>query len=215
MSTISTPVSSSPVPAPLPVSEARYAIPPRAVRRFTVDEYHQLIEQGYFSSDERFELLEGWIVAKMSRNPIHDAAVDLVEQILRRVLGDGWYVRGQKAFTTADSEPEPDVAVVRGSPRDYAARHPGPADAALIVEVANSTLADDREIKGRLYARAGVQEYWIVNLVDRVVEVYRLPATVSGVPTFTQRAVFSIDQTLTFSVSEAVVGPIRVADLMP
>lgn len=213
MSTVYAPTSPSSISSA--DMDVRYGIPPRGVRRFSVDEYHRMIEEGYFQHDERFELLEGWIIAKMSRNPVHDAAVDIAEQILTQVLGDGWYVRGQKALTTSDSEPEPDIVIVRGKPRDYAAQHPGPKDVALVIEVANSSLVDDREFKGRVYARAGVQLFWIINLIDRVIEVHRVPGLVNGVPVYTQREVFTTEQTITFSAGDAVVGPISVADFMP
>lgn len=193
---------------------SRYVTTRLPVRRFTVDEYHWLIEHGFFASDERFELLEGWIVAKMSRNPVHDAAIDVALHLLMRLMPAGWHVRCQSGFTTIDSEPEPDLVVVRGEGRDYIARHPGPPDAAVVIEIANTTLADDRELKGRLYARAGVGVYWIVNLIDRTIEVYSQPSP-AGVPAYARRDVFAIEQAVTFSVDSARVGPIPVAQLMP
>jgi Uma2 family endonuclease len=201
---------SNPAAAP-----GRYDVAPLPVRRFSVAEYHRLIEQGFFAADERFELLEGWIVAKVPRNPVHDSAVDICEQILAGLLPSGWYVRGQKAFTTGDSEPEPDVVVVRGVPRDYKVRHPGPADAAIVIEVANSSLTEDRDLKLRLYARAGVAVYWIVNLIDRTVEVYTQPSIVDGVPTYLRREVFGATQSVSLTVGGSTVGPIRVVDLLP
>jgi Uma2 family endonuclease len=174
-----------------------------------------MINDGYFASDERFELLEGWIVAKVSRNPVHDAAVDLAEQLLAAVMPAGWYVRGQKALTTGDSEPEPDVVIVRGTPRDYAARHPVPSDLALVIEVANTSLAEDRDLKLRVYARAGVAVYWIVNLIDRTIEVYTRPAEVNGVATYAGHEIRSAGQTVTINVGNAVIGPIPVSDFLP
>ena len=102
-----------------PPISSQYGVPPRAVRRFTVEEYHQLIEEGFFAHDERFELLEGWIVAKMPRNPIHDAAIDVAHELIRTALPTGWRVRVQSAITLSDSEPEPDLVIVRGEARDY------------------------------------------------------------------------------------------------
>jgi Uma2 family endonuclease len=97
-----------------------------------------------------------------------------VEDALRAALGPGWLVRSQGPIAlTDDSEPEPDVAVTRGSRRDYSREHP--ALPALVVEVAESSLSLDREHKGSLYARAGVADYWILNLVERILEVYREP----------------------------------------
>lgn len=92
--------------------------PPGPVRRFTVEEYHKLIDSGLFPEDEPFELLEGWVVPKMARKPPHGVAIDLLSEVIRDRLPGGWRVRIQSAITTADSEPEPDVAVVRGQARD-------------------------------------------------------------------------------------------------
>lgn len=216
MTTLGTHPLAPPVLPPTPAApSARYDVAPLPVRRFSVAEYHRLIEQGFFAADERFELLEGWIAAKVSRNPVHDAAVDVGEQLLAGLLPAGWYVRGQKAFTTAHSEPEPDIVVVRGVPRDYTLRHPGPADAALVIEVANTSLAEDRELKLRVYARAGVAVYWIVNLIDRAIEVYTQPSIVDGVPTYARREVFGAAQSVSLTVGGSTVGPIRVVDLLP
>src|SRR5947209_7411074 len=95
-------------------------VPPVPVRRFTVDEYHHMIDAGFFAHDERFELLEGWIVPKMTRHPPHDVAIDLAQDMIRPLLPADWRMRIQSAITTQDSEPEPDIAVVRGSARRYA-----------------------------------------------------------------------------------------------
>ena len=164
----------SSVSPPLPTGND-FEPPPVPVRRFSVDEYHRLIRDGYFDDRERIELLEGWIVPKMTKNPAHDVAIDLGQEVLRGVVPGGWRVRGQSAVTTKDSEPEPDLAVVRGQVRDYRDRHPGPGDMALVVEVADSSLSRDRGLKLRIYAKAGVPVYWIVNLVDGLVEVYTEP----------------------------------------
>src|SRR5205823_2588074 len=93
-----------------------------------------------------------------------------------RCLPPDWSLRIQSAITLSDSEPEPDLAVVRGDERRYAAHHPRPADVGLLIEVADSTLLGDRADKGRIYARAGIAIYWIVNLIDRQVEVYSAPS---------------------------------------
>ncbi len=137
--------------------------PPFPVRRFTVDEYHRMIQVGLLTEDDRVELLEGWIVPKMPRNPPHDATVEIADETLRPHLPPGWSLRVQSAITLPDSEPEPDVAVVRGGARDYLSRHPGPADVGLLIEVSESSLNRDRDEKGRLFAQAGIPHYWIIN----------------------------------------------------
>src|SRR5436190_12259255 len=117
----------------------RYTPTALPVRRFTVDEYHRMIADGYFARDERIELLEGLIVQKMPRDPVHDAAVELALQLLQAHMPQGWRVGPQCAISTIDSEPEPDLAVVRGQPRDYLSHHPGPRDIAVLVEVSNTS----------------------------------------------------------------------------
>jgi Uma2 family endonuclease len=140
------------------------------IRRFSVAEYHRLIEIGILTEDENVELLEGWIVPKMPRNPPHDAGVETIRGVLSSRLPAGWSIRGQSAISTGDSEPEPDVAVVRGEPRTYRQRHPGPADIGLLIEIVDSSVNRNRGEKGLIYARAGILHYWIVNLVESWIE---------------------------------------------
>ena len=193
----------------------RYVLTALPVRRFTVDEYHRLIEDGYFAHDERFELLEGLIVEKMSRDPIHDATVEIVLALLQTRMPAGWRVRPQCATTTSDSEPDPDLTVVRGEPRDYLARHPGPRDIAVLVEVSNTTLQSDRVVKGRVYARAGIGVYWIVNLIDRQVEVYTEPTGPAPQPAYGRRTDYRPGQEVPLIVGGTQIGPISVNDLLP
>jgi hypothetical protein len=188
--------------------------PPGPVRRFTVAEYHKLIGSGFFAHDERFELLEGWIVPKMTRNPPHEVAIELANDAIRAVLPAGWRARIQSAITTADSEPEPDLAVVRGAARDHLQHHPGPADIALVVEVADSTLPDDRRWKGRLYARAGIVCYWIINLVDGCVEVYDDPTGPEAEPRYRRMRSFGAGEAVELSLGGRNTA-ITVADLLP
>ena len=146
-----------------------------ALHKFTVDEYHQMIEAEVFGKYDRVQLLEGRIVDKMTHKPRHDASVDLTQTAIAPLLQPDWRVRCQSAITTAESEPEPDIAVVRGPARRYSQRHPRPRDIGLIVEIGDATLRDDRTIQYRIYARARIPVYWIVNLVDEKVEVYSKP----------------------------------------
>ena len=154
---------------------ARYLVPPFPVRRFSVDEYQRMCQVGILTEDDKVELLDGWITPKTSRNPPHDSHLDQVADALRARLPAGWRTRVQSAVTLSASVPEPDVAVVPGPASRYRAHHPVPADVALLVEVADTSLDHDRHTKGPLYAQAGIAAYWIVNLVDRVVEVYSDP----------------------------------------
>jgi Uma2 family endonuclease len=190
--------------------------PPEPVRRFTVDEYHRMIQSGILKEDNPVELLEGWIVAKMSRNPPHDVAVALAQAALSIVLPQAWICRGQSAVTTTDSEPEPDVAVVHGPIRRYVTNHPSPADMGLVVEVSDSTLTRDRTLKARLYARAAIPFYWIVNISDRQIEVYSEPTgSDSSEPHYRQHQDFDASGAVPLILDGRAVATIPVADLLP
>jgi len=142
-------------------------------RRWRRAEYGRLVGLGIFTG-ERLELLDGLLVVKEPQGSSHAAIVGHIGQVLRSSFGEGWHTRLQAPLALdEESEPEPDVAVVAGGYRDYLHAHP--ATAALVVEVADSSLRLDRRLKAGLYARTRLQEYWIVNLVDSVLEVHREP----------------------------------------
>lgn len=144
-------------------------------RWWTRAEYDRAIELGLFREDEPIELLAGRLVVAEPKHRPHALAVALVAEALRTTFGAGWTVQVQDPIALdATSEPEPDVAVIRGDPRDYLLDHP--SNPVLVIEVADSSLRLDRSLKARIYARGSVSEYWIVNLVDRVIEVYREPS---------------------------------------
>lgn len=150
-------------------------------RRFSRAEYERLIELGVFQPGEPIELIGGDLVVAEPQSAVHYTAIQKTAQALEAVFGAGWTVRPQGPIgLDEDSEPEPDVAVVPGNPDDYGRAHP--SRPALTVEVAESSLAIDRQHKGSLYARASLPDYWVLNLVDRVLEVYREPARDSAAP---------------------------------
>jgi Uma2 family endonuclease len=164
----------------VPASLASMAQTPLTVRRWRRAEYERLVELDAFGG-EAIELIGGQLVVAEPQGPYHASAVGVVDYALRAVLPPGWTVRLQAPVSLDDeSEPEPDVAVVPGRPADYRAGHPG--HPALAIEVAESSLTFDREQKGSLYARAGIEDYWIVNLIDRVLEVRRDPEPDSSAP---------------------------------
>ena len=139
-------------------------------------EYDRLIECGFFQPGDPIELIGGQLLVAEPQGSPHFTAIRAVEEALRAAFGPGWDVRTQGPLALDDeSEPEPDVAVVPSSFRDYVAGHQ--SHPALVVEVSESSLALDREHKGSLYARAGVADYWIVNLVDGALDVYRAPSS--------------------------------------
>jgi Uma2 family endonuclease len=147
----------------------------RAPHRFTVPEYDRMIDAGILKEDARVELIRGEIVAKMPIGDAHIATVNRLNRLFVRAVGDSAIVSIQNPVRLADSEPEPDVTLLR--PRDdfYASGKPGAADVLLLIEVAESSLEHDRQDKAPLYAENGIVEYWIVNLVDRCLEVHRGP----------------------------------------
>jgi Uma2 family endonuclease len=184
-------------------------------RRFSVAEYHKLIDLGILTEDDNLELLEGYLVHKMSRNPPHDGTIDLVRETVSRLLPAGWMLRIQQAITLGDSEPEPDGAIVRGGARTYMTRHPGPADIGLVIEVANSTLLADRIDKCRIYARAGIICYWIINLDGRQIEVYSSPSGPTASPAFGQRVDYRPGDQVPLVLDGATVASLAAQDLLP
>jgi Uma2 family endonuclease len=155
-------------------------------RLWTREEYYRAAKVGLFRPNERLELLDGEILQKMTQRPPHTTAVSVTAVALTTAFGPNHYARQQQPIILNDlSEPEPDVLIVPGTPQDYRETHPTAADAILLVEVADATLRLDRGGKLAAYARAGVQEYWILNLRDRRLEVHRDPAGESHRTTLT------------------------------
>lgn len=143
------------------------------VHKWTREEYYKMTDAGLFNG-KRVELIEGEVFEMFTLYSPHATSVTLAYELMREVFGKGWVVRIQLPITISDiSEPEPDVAVVAGKARDYKDAHP--STAALVIEIADSSLSHDRDYKTSLYAKAGIADYWIVNLQDRQVEVYRRP----------------------------------------
>ncbi len=163
------------------------AIPTDFVCRLSVEQYHQMARAGILVEDAPVELLDGWLVPKMTKNPPHSVVTERVRRALEQRVGGGWFVRSQEPITLAASEPEPDVAIIRGQLDDYLQRHPGPQDVALVVEVADVSLRRDRTTKKRLYAEAKIPFYWIVNLVEHHVEAYAGPSGPSETPDYNTR----------------------------
>jgi Uma2 family endonuclease len=157
------------------------AIYEKRTRRWSRKEYDRLIELGVFQPEDPIELIGGEIVVAEPQGAPHYSSIQKTARALGRAFGPGWNIRTQGPIGLDDeSEPEPDVAVVPGDVEDYERSHP--SRASLIVEVSESSLAFDRDHKGSVYARAGIPDYWIVNLVDSVLEVYREPVPDPAAP---------------------------------
>jgi Uma2 family endonuclease len=190
-------------------------VPDVPIYRLSVAQYHAMAEAGILTEDDRVELLEGWLVQKMTKHPPHILATLFVRRTLERLLLKGWYVNSQEPITTSESEPEPDIFVARGEPEEYRDRHPGSADVVLVVEVADSSLRQDREAKKRVYARAGIAVYWIVNLVEGQIEVYSDPTGPDEEPDYRQRRDYGLDETIPVVVVGEEVGRLPVRELLP
>jgi hypothetical protein len=184
------------------------------VYRFTVGQYHHLIKAGVLGEDDRVELIEGMLTAKLTHNPPHDCAVSLAQAELLSRLPRGWILRVQSAITLSDSEPEPDLVIARGPTRRYARSHPKPRDIALAVEVADATLEADRTDKLRVYARARIAVYWILNLIDEAVEVYSEPRG-GKAPVYGRREDHAKKDSVPLTLAGRALGSIRVRDLLP
>ncbi len=182
-------------------------------RRWTREEYYRLGEQGFFDN-ERVELLNGEIWTLPPQNTPHFSAVEAAAEALLEAFGAGFTARRHGPITLVDgTEPEPDVIIVPGSWRDYVEQHPTPAEVRLLVEVSDATLRKDRTTKAQDYARAGIADYWIVNLVHRQLEVFRDPLIrPEGALYRTTRILLPGDSLAPLSAPDA---PVAVADLLP
>jgi hypothetical protein len=146
-----------------------------AITRYSVDDYEEMIRLGVLTENDRVELIRGEIVPKMPIGPKHAGCAKRMNRLFTLTLGEAAVVANQDPVRLPDSEPEPDISLLRPRADFYASGHPQPPDIFLIVEISDSTLADDRNIMLPMYTEAGIIEFWIVNLVDDCLEVYRGP----------------------------------------
>ncbi len=186
---------------------------PSPLYGMTVDEYEAVVDSGAFRGRSRFHLINGFLVEKLTHTPPHAIAHTLSRDELGRVTPSGWHMRSALPvrLPTQASEPEPHHCVVRGVARDCLAAHPGPGDIAMLVEVADSSLAVDRELGARIYGPARLPVYWIVNLVNRQVEVYTQP----GPTGYGSRRDYRSGESIPIAMGGHPVGEIAVADVLP
>jgi Uma2 family endonuclease len=187
----------------------------RRPRHWSRLEYERLIDTGFFRPGEPIELIGGQLLVCEPVGEPHAVAVGIAEDALQAAFGPGWVVREEKPVALDDeSEPEPDLAVVPGTHRDYLRGHP--ARPVLVVEVAESSLDFDRKQKAGLYARGGVTDYWIINLVDRTVEVYREPVPDPAAPFgWRYRSIEAFRPPATVAPLAKPEALVAVADLLP
>lgn len=184
--------------------------PDAGLHLWTRDEYHRIIEAGLLQ-DKRVELLDGRIWDMPPQMTPHAVSVGNTRRALEAAFGTDYFARDQLPVVLDDgSEPEPDVAIVPGVPNDYFPDHPHPAQVAVLVEISDSTLRDDRGKKARAYAKAGIADYWILNLVDRQLEIHRDPS-----PEGVYQSIQILGPAKSAAPLKAPDAQIRVADLLP
>jgi Uma2 family endonuclease len=146
------------------------------LKRFTLAEYNRLAELGFLGEDDRVELIHGQIIKMSAKGTAHEVCMTRLLRELPRLLGDRATLRSQAPLILLpDSAPEPDFAIVQNRADDYLSSHPEPADVLLVIEISDSSLSYDQEVKLSLYAEARISDYWIFNLVENHLEVYSEP----------------------------------------
>ncbi|MBL8131821.1 MAG: Uma2 family endonuclease [Anaerolineae bacterium] len=203
------------IPAEIESILPAQAMPYAHLHRLSVDQYHRIVEAGILTSDDRIELLQGILVEKMGKKPQHSRITQILRSRFEHLLPPGWHVIDQEPLTTHDSEPEPDIMIVRGAMRDYMDRHPAPADVALIIEVSDATLSQDRALKMQIYAAAGIPTYWILNLVGRQLEVHTDPYSAADECGYRDRRIISEAESASFTLEGHEVARFPVSELLP
>jgi Uma2 family endonuclease len=182
-------------------------VPSPALYRFTIDEYELMV-----LNDPRVELIDGYVVRKVPKNPPHNWTTKALLKAFERLLQPGWTWRPEQPVRIPEfDEPEPDVSILRGSDDDYKHRTPGPADVGLLIEVSETTLDRDRGKKLSAYARGGIPVYWIVNLADSQIEVYADP----GQGGYQSLVIYKPGQQVPVVIDGQLLGTIAVADILP
>jgi Uma2 family endonuclease len=183
------------------------------LHRITVDEYERIIASGALEDPGRVELIDGYMVDKLAKNPGHSFSATATHQAFVNRLPARWLARKEEPVRIpAYDEPEPDISIVRGANTDYRSRVPGPADVAMLVEVSDGTLGQDRGVKLAAYAKDGIAVYWIVNLVDRQVEVYTRPTKAGR---YRSRKDYKPGQHVPVVIAGQPLPPIAVDDILP
>ncbi|WP_165230455.1 Uma2 family endonuclease [Aquisphaera insulae] len=217
--TIPTPIKPSAVPDALPVAPDPLSILMASRHRITLEEYRRMAEAGVLGLEPKVELIEGMLVEKMTKNPPHNLACDLIQEVLSAFMPAGYFVSMATSMTIDDrqGEPEPDAWVLRGTRRDYAGRARTPADSALVVEVAESSYGLDRGVKAAVYASCAIPIYWIVDLNRRRLEVLTKPAPIrEGAPAaYEDVRVFEADDEVPLVLDGREVGRLVVREILP
>lgn len=182
--------------------------------RFSVAQYDAMARLGILTKDDKIELIEGLLVRKLTKNPAHSTATWLLDRALGRVLPDGWFAVTESPVVLATSEPEPDVMVLRGRIEDYFDKKPVPADLALLVEIADTSYADDKA-RAALYGASGIVTYWIVHIPARRIEVYTEPTGPGPESGYRARRDYGPHEQVPVLLEGRVAFTFAVADLLP
>ncbi len=183
--------------------------------RLSVAQYHQMIDSGTLTADDPVELVEGILLYKMPRKPLHSGTVEVLGDLIRPMLPPGYRYRSEQPVALDDGEPEPHGAVVSQTRAQGLLAHPSASQIALVIEVSDSTLDRDRGSKLRSYARAGIGCYWIVNLIDRQIEVYTQPDTAANPPTYAARDILKPGGLVPICIGDREVGRVPVEQIIP
>lgn len=189
-------------------------IPIEAVYRLSMEQYLAMVKTGVIAEDDPVEYLDGWLVQKITKNPPHILTTQLARIAVEKMVPDGWFVNSQDPVLLSRSAPEPDVSVVRGDRLDYRVRLPDAKDVPLVIEVADASLRRDKDLKKRLYAEAGIPVYWVINLIEGVIEVYTDPSGPTKTPDYRQRRTYGLNDQAPIEVAGTVVGSLAVGDII-
>ena len=206
-------LAATPESPPAPLT----ALAPLRPHRITVDEYMRMADAGVFGPEPKLELIEGVIVEKMTKHTPHVVAAALLQRWFHQNQPAGTSTLGEAPLTIIErhSEPEPDAVIVRGDPQDFVGRRITPGDTLLVVEVAESSLDADRGPKLALYAASGTPVYWILNLVDRRLEIYTRPVLQGSSWTYAVTRFFSEGDDAPFEIEGRELGRVSVRALLP
>ena len=201
---------------PAPVLTTSFP-PPRSLYRLSLEKYEAMVESGVFSKRDRLQLVEGLLVEKMTEHPPHASVSVTTADAIRAMLPKGWHLREEKPLRipARASLPEPDIVVTRGKSQDYLKRHPEPVDVSLVVEVADSSLEEDRTVMARIYGGGELARYWIINLVGHQVEVYSQPSGIAEPLGYRHCEIFRPGQSIPVVIDETEVARIAVAEILP
>lgn len=185
----------------------------KSIWRLTVEKYHEMIRLGILTEDDSVELLQGYLITKMPKNPRHRIATKLTRTVLEKIIPEGYYVDSQEPITLKDSEPEPDLVIVKGDTCDYFDSHPQAEDVVLVVEVSDSILKRDQTWKKSLYANENIPFYWIINLIENKLESYSQPMLNNEFYTYHNCQVYSQNDVIKISLFSEKNISIPVKDL--